>query len=62
LNNQPEKSGIIIITVPNSDRDSYVGHLNFWNRDSFREFLGPSGLEDFQYLEDGWSMLFVIRF
>jgi ubiquinone/menaquinone biosynthesis C-methylase UbiE len=53
--------GTIIITVPNGDRDSYVGHLNFWNKDSFMKFIGFTGLKDFQYLEDGGSMLFVIR-
>lgn len=57
--------GTIIITVPNGDFDDYVGHLNFWNREGFEDFLGNAELLDFKWMGeregDRMDMLFIIK-
>jgi len=35
--------GHILITVPNGDKDSWEGHVNFWNVSQFAEFLSSAG-------------------
>ncbi len=39
--------GMIIISVPNGELDTYGGHVNFWTDSDFRDFLSPRELIDF---------------
>ena len=36
--------GRVAITVPDGARDSWEGHVNFWDEDALRAFLAPHGL------------------
>lgn len=53
--------GHVIITIPNGARDEYVGHLNFWTEQEFRDALDGRGVVQFQYFQDGMSMMFVAK-
>ncbi len=39
--------GMILISIPNGDLDTYEGHLNFWNKESFLTILAPREIIDF---------------
>jgi 2-polyprenyl-3-methyl-5-hydroxy-6-metoxy-1,4-benzoquinol methylase len=41
-------NGMILISVPNGELDSYEGHVNFWSESEFRKFLSPRELIDFK--------------
>ena len=32
-----KKSGLIVISIPNGEKDDWLGHLNFWSKQSFLE-------------------------
>lgn len=53
------KGGHVIITVPNGARDEYVGHLNFWTEEDFREMLDGGEVVKFQYFQKGMTMMFI---
>jgi SAM-dependent methyltransferase len=53
--------GHVIITIPNGARDEYVGHMNFWTEQDFRGALGGREMVNFQYFQDGMSMMFVVK-
>lgn len=55
------KGGHVIITVPNGVRDEYVGHLNFWAEQDFRNMLAGRSVAKFQYFQGGMSMMFVVE-
>lgn len=38
-----EPGGHILITVPDGERDSYAGHVNFWSFDEFAGFVSDVG-------------------
>lgn len=42
--------GNVVITVPNAEKDSWDGHVNFWNVSQFSELLSPYGLVDVKLL------------
>ena len=44
--------GDLIITVPNGEKDSWDGHINFWNDSQFRDLLFPHGLIEIRLLQD----------
>ena len=44
--------GNIIVTVPNGEKDSWDGHVNFWNVAQFSDFLSSYGLIDIKMLQD----------
>ena len=44
--------GNVVITVPNGEKDSWDGHVNFWSVPKFTEFLSPYGLVDMKLLQD----------
>ena len=56
-----KNDGIIIITIPNGYLDDYVGHVNFWGKKEFNDFIGNIELIDFHYLENKLSMLFILK-
>lgn len=37
------RSGRVVITVPNGERDHWEGHVNFWTASEFLAFLSPYG-------------------
>ncbi len=43
--------GDVVITVPNAEKDSWDGHVNFWNASQFSELLSPYGLVDIKLLQ-----------
>ena len=45
--------GRVAITVPDGAQDSWEGHVNFWDEDELRAFLGPRGLVELVRIEDG---------
>lgn len=38
--------GSVVVTVPNAEKENWDGHVQFWDRAQFREFLAPYGLVD----------------
>ena len=52
--------GHIIITVPNGDKDSWEGHVNFWNVPQFAAFLSPAGHADIDLVQDETTILTVL--
>ncbi len=40
-----KKDGLILITVPNGDIDTYIGHTNFWSFDQFYNKLNKLAIE-----------------
>ena len=55
------EDGLIIISIPNGAFDSYIGHLNFWSENDFKTLLQNFTVQDFQYLEDNKTMLFILK-
>ena len=53
--------GHVVITIPNGARDEYVGHVNFWTDQEFRDALGGKEVVQFQYFQDGMTMMFVAK-
>ena len=39
LLNAIKQNGILVITVPNGRKDTYVGHIHFWSPESFKLFI-----------------------
>lgn len=50
-------AGTVVVTVPNGEKDSWDGHVNFWNVTQFSEFLSPYGLVDIKLLRDDTNIL-----
>jgi 2-polyprenyl-3-methyl-5-hydroxy-6-metoxy-1,4-benzoquinol methylase len=44
--------GSIVVTVPNGEKDTWDGHVNFWNPSQFRELLASYGAVDIKLLQD----------
>jgi 2-polyprenyl-3-methyl-5-hydroxy-6-metoxy-1,4-benzoquinol methylase len=44
--------GSIVITVPNGEKDSWDGHVNFWNMSQLSKLLHPYGLVDIKAVQD----------
>jgi 2-polyprenyl-3-methyl-5-hydroxy-6-metoxy-1,4-benzoquinol methylase len=44
--------GSVVVTVPNGEKDSWDGHVNFWSVSKFTEFLSSYGLVDMKLLQD----------
>ena len=44
--------GSMIVTVPNGEKDSWDGHVNFWTPQAFREFLAPYGSVKLELLQE----------
>lgn len=42
--------GNLVITVPNAEKDSWEGHVNFWDMPRLSELLSPYGLVDMKLL------------
>jgi SAM-dependent methyltransferase len=53
--------GHVIITIPNGARDEYVGHMNFWTEQEFRDALDGREVVQFQYFQGGMTMMFVAK-
>jgi len=55
--------GKVLITIPNGDLDNWSGHVNFWNKNQFKEFLGKFNEIELVYSETLSSndLLFVIK-
>jgi len=51
--------GSIVLTVPNGEKDTWKGHVNFWSLSQFREWLSPYGLADIRLIAD--EMLILAR-
>lgn len=45
-------AGSIVITIPNGEKDSWDGHVNFWNMAQFREFLSSHRLVEIKLLQN----------
>ena len=52
--------GVIVITVPNGDKDSWEGHINFWNASQFAAFLSPAGAAQINLVQDEITILAVL--
>jgi hypothetical protein len=54
--------GVIIITVPDGEYDSWVGHRNFWSEPELVSFLGRYGeVEVSRMRTDSMSLLALVR-
>lgn len=53
--------GMLIITIPNGAKDSYEGHVNFWDKGQFRDFCDEYPIESSETLNKGRALLFVLR-
>jgi SAM-dependent methyltransferase len=42
--------GSVVITVPNAEKEKWDGHVQFWDRVQFHEFLAPYGLVEMRSL------------
>jgi 2-polyprenyl-3-methyl-5-hydroxy-6-metoxy-1,4-benzoquinol methylase len=49
--------GRVAITVPDGARDSWEGHVNFWDQDELRAFLAPHGLDRIVRIDRGKTLL-----
>ena len=49
--------GRVAITVPDGAQDSWEGHVNFWDEEDLRAFLGPHGLVRIDRIEDDRTFL-----
>lgn len=39
--------GMILISIPNGELDTYEGHVNFWNQSDFKGLIAPREVMDF---------------
>jgi SAM-dependent methyltransferase len=53
--------GVLVITVPNGEKDSWDGHVNFWNATQFKEFLMPYGTAEIKMLQDDTIIMATMR-
>jgi 2-polyprenyl-3-methyl-5-hydroxy-6-metoxy-1,4-benzoquinol methylase len=49
--------GRVVVTVPDGARDSWEGHVNFWDENELRAFLTPHGLRGIECIEGGNTLL-----
>jgi 2-polyprenyl-3-methyl-5-hydroxy-6-metoxy-1,4-benzoquinol methylase len=49
--------GRVVITVPDGARDSWEGHVNFWEEDQLRAFLASHGLDRIERIDGGNTLL-----
>jgi 2-polyprenyl-3-methyl-5-hydroxy-6-metoxy-1,4-benzoquinol methylase len=49
--------GRVALTVPDGAEDSWEGHVNFWDEDELRAFLGPRGLVGLERIQGGQVFL-----
>ena len=49
--------GRVVITVPDGARDSWEGHVNFWDEGELRAFLTPHGLGNIERIDGGNTLL-----
>jgi ubiquinone/menaquinone biosynthesis C-methylase UbiE len=42
----------VVVTVPNGDKDTWDGHVNFWSLSQFRELLSSYGAVDIRLVQD----------
>ena len=52
--------GVIVVTVPDGELDTYEGHVNFWNEDEFGRLLAAFGEVDVERV-DSDVLLGVLR-
>jgi ubiquinone/menaquinone biosynthesis C-methylase UbiE len=53
--------GLILISIPNGDLDTYEGHVNFWNDTDIRTFLGAREIVDFVHYNDNRAFLIACK-
>ncbi len=53
--------GHLIITVPNGEKDSWEGHVNFWNFSQFAAFLGSADRSKIELVQDETTILSILR-
>jgi 2-polyprenyl-3-methyl-5-hydroxy-6-metoxy-1,4-benzoquinol methylase len=49
--------GRVVVTVPDGARDSWDGHVNFWDEEELQAFLTPHGLDRIDRIERGNTLL-----
>lgn len=52
--------GRLVITIPDGDQDTWVGHTNFWSADAFARFLRPLPVASVHRLDQRRVLMFEI--
>ncbi len=47
-----KSGGKVVITVPNGEKDSWDGHVSFWDMAQFSKLLSPYGLVDIKLIQE----------
>lgn len=56
-----KKGSSMVLTIPNGEKDSWDGHVNFWNEQQFIELLSPYGVTKTKLLQDDTVMAHVLK-
>ena len=56
-----KKNGVIFISIPNGELDTYEGHINFWNEERFKAFLSPREVLGFKLLNENRVFMVALR-
>lgn len=56
-----ERGGHVLVTVPDGAKDDWSGHVNFWAEAELNAFLGQFGEVDIRRVDNGASLLAVLR-
>jgi len=53
--------GKLIITIPDGSKDTFEGHVNFWNEEQFRKFCNIYPITRSETINNGAALLFIIE-
>lgn len=56
-----KREGIILISVPNGELDTYEGHRNFWNETELKKLLDPRQILSFTAYNENRGLMAFIR-
>ncbi|MCK4352482.1 class I SAM-dependent methyltransferase [candidate division WOR-3 bacterium] len=54
-------NGYAILTVPNGEIDTFEGHLNFWNLESFKVFLSSYKIVEINYIDNKNVIIAIVK-
>jgi len=55
-----KKKGKLFITIPDGEKDSWVGHTNFWSERAFAKIIAPYGKTSVVRLDEDRTLLGII--